>query len=83
MAELMEDAFLAEWSHFNPSLPIPSEKQLKGIRLMFVAVAQGVVQHLREHPEAFDVTTDSAGSGGASHTHNGEVSSISTTGTTA
>jgi len=83
MAQAMETAFLDQWPHFNGDLPLPAGKQLAALRLFFVAVAQGMVQHLRDHPEAFNVTTASAGSGDGSHTHPAEVASISTTGTTA
>jgi hypothetical protein len=100
MAKAMEDAFLDQWSLFNPNLPVPGAEsaQLKSMRLFFVAVSQGVVQHLRDNPAAFQVTVQNGShshSGGAhvhgdgSHTHSdgahsqgGNVDQINTTGTT-
>ena len=69
------------------------------MRLFFVAVAQGVVQHLRDHPEAFTLSvanTTHNHSGGAhvhgdgshahsdgSHTHPASVTQITAQQTTA
>lgn len=66
MAGAIEAAFVNQWPLFNPDLPLPNEEQLAPIRLFFVAVAQGVVQHLRDHPEAFTLAVSST-----SHTHSG------------
>jgi hypothetical protein len=80
MAGAIEAAFLNQWPLFNPDLPLPDEEQLVPMRLFFVSVAQGVVQHLRDHPEAFILSVDSTShnhSGGAhvhgdgSHSHSG------------
>ena len=81
MADAMEDAFLSQWDLFNPELPKPTGKKLEGMRLMFVAVSQGVVQHLRDNEDAFKIADDSAG--GTSHDHGGQLESIQATGTTA
>jgi len=99
MAQAMEEAFLNQWPLFNPNLPEPDEKQLNALRLFFVAVSQGMVQHLRENPAAFEVTVDNGahshtggahvhGDGshahsGGAHSHGGTVDQINTTGTTA
>ena len=83
MAAAMEAAFLNQWTKYNGDLPVPTGKKLDSMRLFFVAVAQGVVQHLRDNPDAINLTVDSGGSGGGAHTHDAEVSSISTTHTTA
>jgi hypothetical protein len=99
MAGAIEAAFLDQWPLFNPDLPEPEGKQLAAMRLLFVAVAQGVVQHLRDHPDAFAVTVTAAdhthsdgahthGDGshahsGGSHNHPAAISVISTTETTA
>ncbi len=81
MAGAIEAAFVDQWPLFNPDLPPhPTEEQLDAMRLLFVAVAQGVVQHLRDHPEAFTLAvanTSHSHSGGAhvhgdgSHSHSG------------
>lgn len=99
MVQAMEAAFLDQWDAFNPGEPEPTPKQLEAMRLLFVAVAQGVVQHLSENFGAFIVTVNSTGHshsngehvhGDGSHTHSGgthnhsaSISSISTTNTTA
>ncbi len=98
MAKAMETAFIDQWPHFNPSLPLPDEKQLQAMRLLFVAAAQGVVQHLRDNPAALQLAVQTAthshdggshvhGDGshthtGGSHSHTATVDQISTTGTT-
>jgi hypothetical protein len=69
MAQAIEDAFLAEWPKVNPDLPVPTEpaeEPLKSLRLFFAAVAQGVVRHLEEHPEAFTLSVASV-----AHSHSG------------
>jgi hypothetical protein len=78
MAKQMETAFLSQWSSFNPDLPEPEGKQLEALRLFFVAVSQGMVQHLRDNAVAFAVEVDNGGVD-----LDGTVVSVSTTGTTA
>jgi hypothetical protein len=77
MASAMEEAFLNQWPLFNPDLPLPDEKKLHSMRLFFVAVSQGVVQHLRDNKEAFEVEVEEDGT-----TLEGTVVQINTTGTT-
>jgi hypothetical protein len=76
MAQAMETAFLREWKCFNGNLPEPAGKDLDSLRLFFVAVSQGIVRHLKDNPEAFqvEVTTGTT-------TLQGAVSAIVTTGT--
>lgn len=54
MAEAIEKAFLAEWPKVIPGQPVPESNDQ--MRLLFMAIAQGVVYHLVHHPEAFVVT---------------------------
>jgi hypothetical protein len=77
MAKAMEEAFLDQWPAFNPKLPLPDEKGLQPMRLFFVAISQGVVQHLRDNKEAFEVEVEEDGT-----TLEGTVVQINTTGTT-
>jgi hypothetical protein len=77
MAAAMEEAFLNQWPLFNPDLPLPNEKNLQSMRLFFVAVSQGVVQHLRDNEEAFEVEVEEDGT-----TLEGTVAQINTSGTT-
>ena len=49
------------------------------MRLFFVAVAQGVAQHLRDHPEAFTISVAPA----SGHTHAASVTAITAQRTTA
>jgi hypothetical protein len=51
MAEAIEQAFLDEWRFVMKGQPPP--KQTDQMRLLFVAVARGVIAHLAAHPEAF------------------------------
>lgn len=52
MAEAIECAFKREWPNvMGPGTPA-SDPQF---RLLCVAIAQGVVHHLVQHPEAFEV----------------------------
>ena len=77
MATAMEEAFLNQWPFFNPELPLPDENKLKPMRLLFVAVSQGIVQHLRDNEEAFEVEVEEDGT-----TLEGTVVRVNTTGTT-
>jgi hypothetical protein len=95
MAMAMEAAFMKEWPEFNGDLPTPKGKSLNAMRLFFVAVSQGVVQHLRDNPAAFTLTVNQAshshaggehvhGDGshshdGGSHSHAASVAEIKTT----
>ena len=79
MAGAMEAAFVDQWHLFNPDLPLPDEEQLVPMRLFFVAVSQGVAQHLRDHPEAFTISVAPA----SGHTHAASVTAITAQDTTA
>src|SRR5688572_25156696 len=56
MAEAMENAFLDEWPQVMGSAPKPTPDNQ--MRLMFIAVARGVVKHLHDNPQSFLVTTN-------------------------
>lgn len=71
MAQAMEDAFHAHWTPIMGDRPIPIDS--RHLRLLFVAIAQGVVAHLQAHPEAFQVEVDLPDAGG---TADGEVTEI-------
>lgn len=69
MAQAMEEAFLQEWPVVMNGAKTPdSNDQMK---LMFIAIARGVVKHLVENHDSFKVTV--TGGGGL---ESGEVSSI-------
>lgn len=70
MAQAMEDAFVAAWPNVMGEQELPANRQQ--MRLMFVAVAQGVVQHLKDNPNAFKVQVSLSGGAIA----NGEVKTI-------
>lgn len=70
MAEAMEDAFVVAWPNVMGEQELPANRQQ--MRLMFVAVAQGVVEHLKENPTAFKVQVRLPGEGTAT----GEVTAI-------
>jgi hypothetical protein len=71
MAGAIEAAFKNQWPLFNPDLPLPDEEQIAPMQLLFVAVAQGVVQHLRDNPDAFQpaVTSTTHSHSGGAHVH--------------
>ena len=58
MAEAMENAFLNEWPNIMGGQPKPQPNDQ--MRLLFMAIAQGVVQHLTQHPEAFTAVVTAA-----------------------
>lgn len=70
MAKAMEDAFVEQWSNVMGDRELPEDRQQ--MRLMFVAVAQGVVEHLKSNPNAFRVEVTLPGGGTAT----GEVTEI-------
>ena len=54
MAQAIENAFRDEWNTYMGGEPPPPNDQMK---LLCVAIAKGVIQHICAHPEAFSVTT--------------------------
>lgn len=61
MAEAMEVALGQEWLQLKgTALPMQGEEDR---RLLFVAIAQGVVKHLRDNADAFSVNVAVAQSG--------------------
>ena len=53
MAKSMEDAFVKQWPNVMGEQDVPLDRQQ--MQLMFVAVAQGIVEHLQENATAFNV----------------------------
>ena len=53
MAAAMETAFDAEWVNFKNSPPPGAGRE--DLRLMFIAIAQGVVEHLLVHATDFTI----------------------------
>ncbi len=72
MAEAIEDAFKKEWVNVKGG-SAPSTESNRELKLLFVAIAQGVVKHLTENPESFKVKTVVSG-----ESVGGSVSSIET-----
>ncbi|MEM1319228.1 MAG: hypothetical protein AAGG75_03175 [Bacteroidota bacterium] len=50
MAQAMEDAFLREWPAVMGQ---DAPNVTKDLKLIFVAIAQGVIKHLEENKDAF------------------------------
>jgi 2C-methyl-D-erythritol 2,4-cyclodiphosphate synthase len=72
MASAMETAFNNEWPTLMGDSPLPaSNDQMK---LMFVAIAQGVINHLQLHCDAFDIKITNGNAVGDT----GNVTGIST-----
>jgi len=64
MAAAMEYAFKIEWPKVMGDAPAPEKpEELNQMRLLFAAIAQGVVKYLQEHPTDFKVTVTDTGTG--------------------
>lgn len=61
MANAMMTAFLNEWPYVMGDAPKP--ENLNQMKLLFAAVAQGVVNHLKAHATDFEVTVTDSGTG--------------------
>jgi hypothetical protein len=72
MAKAMEEAFMAEWPNVMKNQPLPEPNDQ--MRLLFIAVAQGIVRHLVANPDAFVVSVASA----INHSHAASISIKST-----
>ncbi len=75
MAQEMETAFFANWPQVmgdpakgGPAIPEPNNQ----MKLMFIAIAIGVVEHLKKNPTSFVVNTTDNGV----NTATGNVTSI-------
>ena len=75
MAAAIERAFLLEWPSVMGDAPVPSTPSPE-MRLLFVAIAQGVIRHIRDNPGSFLVDVDAGNHSGA-----GRVTAVQTTGT--
>jgi hypothetical protein len=70
MAEAMAQAFREEWPFVMGDAPVPQTSQ--EMKLLFAAVARGVVRHLQEHANDFKVTVTHTGT----NTYTGTVTRI-------
>jgi hypothetical protein len=73
MAAAMEHAFLEEWPHVMGNQPKP--KSNNQMRLLFIAIAQGILRHMVNHPDGIHITVNT----NAGHNHSASTG-ISTTG---
>jgi len=73
MAHEIELAYTAVRNANGITEPLPSGTQANDMRMMFVAIATGVINHLKNNPEAFAVQVT-----GTNLTLNGNVTSVST-----
>ena len=71
MAKAMEAALAAEWPIIMDGQPAPALNDQ--MHLMFIAIAKGVVSHLKSNPDAFKVTVKQVGTG---NNYTGNVSGI-------
>jgi hypothetical protein len=58
MAEAIEKAFKSEWPNIMGTSAPATEAQMK---LLCIAIAQGVIRHLVDHPEAFEINVNIGG----------------------
>lgn len=59
MAKEIEDAYLAVRQSAGITDPLPSGSNAQDMRMMFIAIATGVITHLQKNPTAFAVQVDS------------------------
>jgi hypothetical protein len=71
MAQAMETAFGNVWLSIMAGQPVPAMNPQ--MHLMFLAIAEGVVNHLKANAEAFQVTVKQTGT---NTTYAGNVSVI-------
>ena len=74
MAHEIELAYTAVRNANGITEPLPSGTQANDMRMMFVAIATGVINHLKNNPAAFAVQVK----GGGGLTLDGNVTSVST-----
>ena len=55
MAREIENAFREMRLAAGITQPLPSGNNAQDMRIMILAIARGVIQHLAQHPEAFQV----------------------------
>ena len=72
MAEAMEKAFKDQVAKGQPK----SDEQMK---VMFIAVAEGMIQHLAAHPDSFQITVKSSQNNDITYT--AKVEAITSTNT--
>lgn len=73
MADAMEKAFKEEWPYVMGDADLPASNEQ--LSLMFRAVAQGVIRHLKQNCTSLKVTVN-INVGGDNYTANGSVSDI-------
>lgn len=56
MAQEMETAFMNNW-HSVMGNDVPKPASNNQMKLMFIAIAKGVVEHLKKNPSSFEVIT--------------------------
>jgi len=69
MAEAMEEAMRIEYETVKVGQQLPT-MGIEDRRILFAAIAQGVVRHLKNHLDSFKVNTEVSGVAGASATSN-------------
>ena len=73
MAHEIELAYVAVRAANGITDPLPSGSNAKDMRMMFIAIATGVINHLKNNPHAFAVQVH-----GGNLTSTGDVTSVST-----
>jgi hypothetical protein len=73
MAKEIENAFAAVRASAGITDPLPTGANARDMRMMFIAIATGVINHLKNNPNAFAVQVADGGGG----TFDGDVTSVS------
>ena len=72
MAKEIENAFAAVRLSAGITDPLPTGTNSRDMRMMFVAIATGVINHLKNNPQAFGVHVSDG-----TNTMDGNVTSVS------
>jgi len=67
MGKAIEDAYRQMRISAGITQPLPTGADAQDMRILFLAIARGVIAHLVAHPEAFEVEVSLDVSGDESH----------------
>ena len=69
LAGAMDAEFVSLWSSLKDTDLPTDARAIEDRRLMFVAIARGLLGYLHNHRSDIETTAESAGGGGAEHDH--------------
>jgi hypothetical protein len=70
LAGAMDAEFVALWASLDKDTELPTDtRALEDRRLMFVAIARGLLSYLYDHRDDIETTDESTGVSGTEHDH--------------